>query len=77
MFIFLCLNVLVWSVSSNIILWFNLDTGFITFLIIRFVINGFILPLMVFVVTLNYFDWQEESGTDTPGYMVRGDDFGN
>lgn len=71
MFIFLCLNLLVWSLSSNGILWFNLETNFITFILLRLTINGLILPFFIFVVTLNYFDWQEDAETDMKRSVIR------
>ena len=64
MFIFLSLNVLVWSITSNGIIWFNFHTDFITIILIRLLINGLILPFFIFVVTLNYFDWQEDNEKD-------------
>lgn len=59
-FIIVCLNALTWSMSTNGLRYFDLHNDFLTILLLRQLINGFILPYFVIVVTLNYYDWDTE-----------------
>ncbi|WP_280771165.1 hypothetical protein [Salipaludibacillus daqingensis] len=62
--------ILIVFISANMLIWFGLSwttmqftTDLITFIILRMLLNVFMVPLFVFVMTLHYYEWSPQSFT--------------
>src|SRR5699024_9526326 len=60
LFIFICFNTLIWALTTNGVAWLNM-TSFGALIALRLTLNSLLFPLFVFVVSLNYQDWKEET----------------
>lgn len=58
---FICFYIIVWTLTSNGLFWFDSNMDFGLFLLLRLIINYLILPIGVFVIAMNYYDWKYDS----------------
>lgn len=58
---FICFYIIVWTLTSNGLFWFDSNMDFGLFLLLRLIINYLILPIGVFVISMNYYDWKYDS----------------
>ncbi|WP_217589269.1 hypothetical protein [Lentibacillus saliphilus] len=69
-FMLVCFNLLVWSLFSKGLYWIDPNMKLNSILLFRLLINSMIVPFFVFVVTMNYFDWQEDSRSKRDAFLL-------